>query len=226
MSIPCTVLAIAPHPDDETLGCGGTLLRHVADGDVVHWLIVTDMRTSHGFSETAVSRRQTEIQKVAAVYGVTKIHSLGFPSAKLDTLPKGDLVGSISQVIKETSPAVVYLPFRGDVHTDHAVVFDAAVSCTKWFRYPSIRRVLCYETLSETEFGLNPEGAKFTPNSFVDITPYIDRKIEIAQMYEGEMGEFPFPRSAEALRALAQVRGATCGCQAAESFMILREINK
>ena len=86
--------------------------------------------------------------------------------------------------------------------------------------------MLCYETLSETEFSLNPEGARFSPNSFVDITPYIDRKIEIAQMYEGEMGEFPFPRSVDALRSLAQVRGATCGCHAAESFMVLREINK
>lgn len=222
-----TVLVVAPHPDDETLGCGGTLLRHVANGDAVHWLIVTDMQTEHGFPEAQVSRRQAEIQKVATEFGFTKVHNLGLPPAKLDTLPKGDLVTAVGKVVKAVSPAIIYLPFRGDIHTDHAAVFDAAVSCTKWFRYPSIRRVLCYETLSETEFGLNPGGgARFTPNSFVDITLYIARKIEIAQMYEGEMGEFPFPRSAGALRALAQVRGATCGCQAAESFMILREINK
>ena len=221
-----TVLVIAPHPDDETLGCGGTLLRHIANGDTVHWLIVTDMQTEYGFSEMQVNRRQTEIQKVTTAFGFSKVHSLGLPPAKLDTLPITDLVSSIGQVIKDILPTVVYLPFRGDVHTDHATVFDAAVSCAKWFRYVSILRVLCYETPSETEFGLNPEGARFSPNSFVDITPYIDRKIEIAQMYEGEMGEFPFPRSADALRALAQVRGATCGCHAAESFMVLREINK
>ena len=221
-----TVLVIAPHPDDETLGCGGTLLRHIANGDTVHWLIVTDMQTEYGFSEMQVNRRQTEIRKVTTAFGFSKVHSLGFPPAKLDTLPITDLVSSIGQVIKDILPTVVYLPFRGDVHTDHATVFDAAVSCAKWFRYVSILRVLCYETPSETEFGLNPEGARFSPNSFVDITPYIDRKIEIAQMYEGEMGEFPFPRSADALRALAQVRGATCGCHAAESFMVLREINK
>lgn len=221
-----TALVIAPHPDDETLGSGGTLLRHVANGDAVHWLIVTDMQTEHGFPEARVCRRQAEIEKVAAEFGFTGVHNLGLPPAKLDTLPKDNLVAAIGKVVKAVSPAIVYLPFRGDVHTDHAAVFDAAVACTKWFRYPSIRRVLCYETLSETEFGLNPEGARFTPNSFVDITPYLARKIEIAQMYEGETGEFPFPRSAQALRALAQLRGAACGCQAAESFMILKEINK
>lgn len=221
-----TVLVVAPHPDDETLGCGGTLLRHIANGDSVHWLIVTDMHTEHGFSDAQANLRQAQIRKVAAAFGFTKVRNLGLPPAKLDTLPVSDLVSSIGEIVKEISPAVVYLPFRGDVHTDHAIVFDAVVSCSKWFRYPSIRRVLCYETLSETEFGLNPESEKFTPNSFVEITPYIDRKIEIAQMYEGEMGEFPFPRSADALRALAQVRGAACGCHAAESFMVLREINK
>lgn len=221
-----TILVVAPHPDDETLGCGGTLLRHVAKGDQVHWLIVTDMRTEHGFPQAGVNRRQAEIQKVAAAYGFSKIYNLGLPPARLDTLPKGNLVEVIGQVIKEVSPTIVYLPFRGDVHTDHAAVFDGVASCTKWFRYPSIRRVLCYETLSETDFSLNPEGMKFVPNSFADITSYINQKIEIARLYEGEMAEFPFPRSAEALRALAQVRGATCGCQAAESFMLLREINR
>lgn len=226
MAISRSILVVAPHPDDETLGCGGTLLRHIASGDKVFWLIVTDMRAEHGFMAEVVNQRQTEIQKVAAAYGFSNTYNLGLQPARLDTLPKGELVQAIGQVVRETSPTDVYLPFRGDVHTDHAAVFDAVASCAKWFRYPSIRRVLCYETLSETEFGLNPEGAKFMPNSFVDISSYIDRKIEIAQMYETEMGEFPFPRSAKAFRALAEVRGAACGCLAAESFMLLREIDK
>jgi len=221
-----TVLVVAPHPDDETLGCGGTILRHIAGGDAVHWLIVTDMSVGHGFSDTQASRRQAQIQKVAAAFGFAGVHNLGLPPAKLDTLPMSDLVAVIGEIVKKISPAVVYLPFRGDVHTDHAAVFDAVASCSKWFRYPSIKRLLCYETLSETEFGLNAEGVKFAPNSFVNIAPYLGKKIEIAQIYEEEMGEFPFPRSAEAIRALAQVRGAACGCHAAESFMILKEINR
>ncbi len=165
-----------------------------------------------------------QINKIAAAYGFTKTHKLGLPPARLDVLPKLDLVTAIGNVVKDVLPEIIYVPFRGDVHTDHAAVFDASIACTKWFRYPSIRRVLCYETLSETDFGLNSGGEKFIPNYFVNITRYIDKKIKIAQVYSGEMGEFPFPRSAEALRALAQVRGVACGCHSAESFMLLKEI--
>ncbi|MFL0606838.1 PIG-L deacetylase family protein [Cylindrospermopsis raciborskii G7] len=220
------IVVIAPHPDDETLGCGGTLLHHTASDDDVHWLIVTDMCHEFGFTDVQVSQRQIEIEQVSEAYGFTDVHNLKFPPARLDTLAQIELISAIGQVMKRVMPEIVYLPYRGDVHTDHAVVFDAVISCTKWFRYPFIRRILCYETLSETDFGINPDTRGFTPNSFVDITRYINKKIEIAKMYQTEMGEFPFPRSAEALQALAQVRGAACGCRAAESFLLLREITR
>ncbi|NER93875.1 MAG: PIG-L family deacetylase [Symploca sp. SIO1B1] len=220
------ILVVAPHPDDETLGCGGTLLHHIASDDEVHWLIVTGMRYEFGFAEFQVSQRQAEIKQISESYSFADVHQLEFPPARLDSIPKVKLISAISDVMKKVMPEIVYLPYRGDVHTDHNVVFDAVVSCTKWFRYPFVRRVLCYETISETDFGLNPETKGFTPNSFVDITKYIDRKIEIANMYQTEIGEFPFPRSAEALQALAKVRGVACGCLAAESFVLLREIIK
>mgnify|MGYP006422666271 CR=1 FL=1 len=218
------VMVIAPHPDDETLGCGGTLLRHANEGDTLHWLIVTDASTDGGYSDEVITFQQDQINKIATAYGFTKTHKLGFSPARLDILPMSELVAAIGVVVNEVMPDIIYAPFRGDVHTDHTVVFDAMMSCTKWFRYPSIRQVLCYETLSETDFGLNPEGQKFTPNYFVNIAPYIDRKVEIAMMYTEEMGEFPFPRSEEALRSLARVRGVACGQNAAESFMLLKEI--
>jgi LmbE family N-acetylglucosaminyl deacetylase len=102
------------------------------------------------------------------------------------------------------------------------VVFNAVAAGTKWFRHPSVRRVLAYETLSETDFGLNASPG-FKPNVFVDITHFIDKKIEAANVYASELGKFPFPRSPEAIRALASVRGATSGFQAAEAFELLRE---
>jgi LmbE family N-acetylglucosaminyl deacetylase len=218
-------LVVAPHPDDETLGCGGTVLRHVANGDTVHWLIVTDMRVEHGYGDSVVAKRQAEIRRVAESAGFAGVHNLGFPPGQLDVQAKRDLVVAIGDVVREVSPTALYVPFRGDVHSDHAVVFDAVAACSKWFRYPSIRSVLCYETLSETDFGLNPEGSRFAPNWFVDITEYLERKVQIAEMYKGELDEFPFPRSATAIRALASVRGAACGCRAAESFMLLRGID-
>jgi N-acetylglucosamine malate deacetylase 1 len=217
------VIVVAPHPDDETLGCGGTLLRHAARGDEVHWLIVTDMREVHGFTGEQVERRGSEIAQVASAYGFRAVHNLALPPAGLDRHPMGELIAAIGAVFREVEPTTLYLPYRADAHSDHAFVFDAAAACTKWFRYPSVRRVLVYETLSETDFGLTSPAAGFSPNSFVDITGFLTEKLRIAALFASEMGEFPFPRSTEALRALAAVRGAASGFKAAESFMLLRE---
>src|SRR5262245_14468068 len=160
-SRPVTVLVVAPHPDDESLGCGGTLLRHLAQGDVVHWLIVTNMSTASGFAADAVERRQVEITQVAQAYGFAGVDNLQLPPAQLDTLPKGELVRAIGAVIAKVAPQIVYVPFRGDAHSDHGIVFDAVAACTKWFRHPSIRRVLSYETLSETDSALQVQATAF-----------------------------------------------------------------
>lgn len=218
-----TILVVAPHPDDETLGCGGTLLRHTNEGDAVHWLIVTHILEDLGFSEDQIATREREIQDVAHRYGVTGVTNLGFPTARLDAVPMGDLVEAIGKVIREVEPETVYVPYRNDIHTDHPIVFDAVASCTKWFRYPSVQRVLAYETLSETDFVIDPDASKFHPNVFVDVTDHLDAKIEIMRLYESEVGEHPFPRSEKSLRALATLRGSASGYPAAEGFMLLRQ---
>lgn len=219
------VLFVAPHPDDETLGCGGTILRHKAEGDDVCWLIVTDISEEMGFSSEKVSLRDEEIKTVAGLYNFDSLYNLGFPTTRLDGLSMSELIERIGSIFRQIQPEIVYLPYRGDVHTDHKVVFDAAVSCTKWFRYGFIKRVLAYETLSETDFGINPESNGFRPNVFVNITSYLDKKLEIMKTYESELGQFPFPRSEETIKALAKLRGAAAGCDAAEAFMLLKEIN-
>lgn len=218
------ILVVAPHPDDETLGCGGTLLRHAAQGDKVHWLIVTEMKPEHGFTQEQVESRCAEIREVARQYGFSSVHALGFSTAKLDTAPLLGLVAAIEAVFKTVRPEAVYLPYPGDVHSDHRIVFDAAAPCTKTFRFPWLKRVLAYETISETDLALNPGLNGFRPNVYVCIDEYVDKKIEIMKQYTTEFGEFPFPRSEEALRALAALRGAAAGCRAAESFMLLKEI--
>lgn len=218
------VLCIAPHPDDETLGCGGTLLKHKNAGDKVHWFIATAVSVAAGFSAERVQKRADEIARVAKEYGFDGVHQAGFPTAQLDRVPKSDLVGALADVVKKIQPNVLYVPYRNDVHSDHAAVFDAAMACTKSFRYPSVKSVYTYETLSETEFGLRPDDPGFRPNLFVDISPWLDKKIDLMKMFEGEMGEFPFPRSETSLRALAALRGGTAGCGAAEGFMILKEV--
>lgn len=218
------IIVIAPHPDDETLGCGGTILRHRDAGDEVHWLIVTAMAAAQGFSIERIAAREAEIDAVAHRYRFASVNRLMFPATRLDVIPMGDLVRAIGEVLAKISPEIVYLPFRGDVHTDHAMVSDATLSCLKWFRLASVRRILAYETLSETEFGINPDSLGFRPNVFMDVHAHLSEKSEILGIFADEIRAFPFPRSIDAVRALALLRGATAGCGAAEAFMLLKEI--
>ena len=217
------ILAVAPHPDDETLGCGGTLLRHRRAGDAVHWLIATRMSAAMGADEARIARRAQEIVEVAARYGFAETHQLDFDATRLDAVPLHTLVDAVGAVVRRVAPEIVYLPYRRDAHTDHARVFDAVAACTKWFRYPSIHRVLAYETLSETEFQLDPDAGGFRATVFNDVTAYLDAKIDIMSVFASELGEHPFPRSGSSIRALAQLRGAAAGFEAAEAFMLLRE---
>ena len=218
------ILVIAVHPDDESLSCGGTLLKHKAGGDALYWLIVTSMKEECGFEKGAVEARRKEIEKVSSMYGFDGVYDLDFPTMQLDTISFRKLIGSISDVFGEVEPNIVYLPFKGDVHTDHQSAFRAAYSCTKSFRYPSIKKIVMMETLSETEFTPSTKEDSFIPNMFVDITDFIERKIEIMNIYKNEIGLHPFPRSERNIRAMATFRGATAGCEYAESFMMLKEI--
>lgn len=217
-------LVVAPHPDDETLGCGGTLLRTRAEGGRIHWLIVTGMELSLGFSAETIAAREREIEKAAAEYAFDSVHQLKLPTTQLDVLPLAQVIAKIKDVFESVQPSTVYAPFRGDAHSDHRVVFDAVAACTKWFRFPCLRRVLAYETLSETEFNIDPDRGVFTPNVFVHIGDYVEKKIEILKLFRSEVHPFPFPRSEVAVRSLAAVRGAASGNSAAEAFMLLREI--
>lgn len=216
------VLVIAPHPDDETLGCGGTLLRMREEGAQLAWLIVTAVSEQSGWTPERVRERDREIDRVTQLMGFAQVFNLRLPTGQLDQVPMWDLINQFASVFKSFEPELVLFPSAADAHTDHRVVSHAVVACTKWFRYPSVKRVLAYETISETGYGLGDEMI-FSPNYFVDIGPYVERKLEVMATYHSEMGAFPFPRSAEAIRALATVRGAAAGFRAAEAFQLLRE---
>lgn len=215
-------IVIAPHPDDETLGVGGTLLRRKFEGAATGWLIVTSISSEYGYAAKKVDQRAEEITNVSNLYDFDAVFELQFPTTRLDQVPVGDLVDGIASVFKTFQPNEVFLPHPGDVHTDHGAVFNAAVACTKWFRYPSVNRVLIYETLSETDFSMGT-AKEFRPNVFVDIEPYLESKLTAMSLYSSELGEFPFPRSLKAMRALAALRGAASGFKAAEAFELLRE---
>lgn len=218
------ILVLAVHPDDETLGCGGTILRHKEENDEVDWLIVTNITEKNGFKKEIVQNRQDEIDIVNKLYNFNSITKLNLPTIKLDELTSGEVIGKISQVIKNIKPEVIYLQYRGDAHSDHLIVFDAVMTCSKSFRYPYVKEIYAMETLSETEFSAPLIQNAFIPNHFVDISKYIDKKIEIMKVYKSELQEHPFPRSERNIRALATLRGAYAGVDSAEAFMCLKSI--
>ena len=216
------VLVVAPHPDDETLGCGGTLSRHKQEGDELYWGIVTCISEDMGWPEAVVKNRDAEIDVVEKKYGFSDVFNFRLPTTKLDTLPLSDLIEKITEVYKKTEPEIIYMPYAYDVHTDHQIIAKALQSTFKWFRYPHIRKVLMYETSSETEFNFI-EKRKFSPNVFVDISYHLNDKIETMKIYAGEMGDFPFPRSEKTIRSLAAFRGSQSGYEAAEAFELVYE---
>ncbi|MEZ9845385.1 PIG-L deacetylase family protein [Vibrio breoganii] len=219
-----TVLVVAPHADDETLGCGGTILKLKRQGYQVHWLLVTGMSLESGYTSTQIEKRNDEIKRVSEAYGFDEVHELFLPPAQLEMLSKGDVIGPICNVVNQVKPEIVFTVYRNDAHSDHEIVFDAVMSATKSFRYPFVKRVLAYETMSETDFGMKPEDGGFKPNVFVDIGDTLETKLDILEIFESEVKAFPFPRSRQALEALSRVRGSQCNAMAAEAFVLIKEL--
>ncbi|HEH5157321.1 TPA: PIG-L family deacetylase [Campylobacter coli] len=224
------VIVIAVHPDDETLGAGGTLLKHQANGDEIHCIFCTDIFESEGFSKEQIDTREQEIQEICKSYNFASIHRLGLKTTKIDEHNTSYLVSLFSQIFTKIKPNILYLPFAYDVHSDHRIIFQAAFSCTKSFRYPSIEKILMMETLSESEFAPTLPNQSFIPNVFVDISAFFEKKCEIMKIYQSELGRSPFPRSIENIKALATFRACTMGGKEtvdtklyAESFMLLKE---
>ena len=211
-------LVISTHPDDETLGCGGTLLKHNDNRGTCYWLIITEP-----ISEKKKESRKKEIENVEKCLNFQQTYELNYPTTKLDEVPRAELIKNISNIINKVEPEIIFLPNRSDVHSDHSIVFQAAYSCTKSFRYPFIKKVLMYETLSETEFAPALPENSFTPNYFVDISEYMEQKIEIMKIYESEVMPDNLPRSISAIRSLAGYRGSRIGVTYAEAFIMLFE---
>jgi len=214
------VLVIAPHPDDEVLGCGGTIARLSRRGDEVHRLIVTDVYEPD-WSKAYRSQKAKEIRAAGKILGIRETVSLGFPTVRLDTVPQKDLNDAFTRVVQEVMPDLALIPHRGDLNRDHRVVFESALVALR----PGsghIRRILSYEVPSETEWG--SAIVPFVPDVYSDITATIGDKLRAMETYRTEAKEPPHPRSAEALRALARRRGSEILVPCAEAFSLVREI--
>jgi LmbE family N-acetylglucosaminyl deacetylase len=218
------VLVIAVHPDDETLGCGGTILKHKDRGDEVYWLILTKANQKISSIKNIELIQKSYVEEVAQEYNFNEIKQLDFITTELDKYPVGELISAISTYIKLIRPDFVYLNHHADVHSDHRIAFDVISSCTKNFRFPFIKRILLYETLSETEFSPVLSKNAFLPNAFNDITLFLEKKIKIMKLFTTEQMPEPFPRAISSIEALARYRGSRIGVKYAEAFMLIFQV--
>jgi len=219
------VLVIAPHPDDEVLGCGGTLAKHAKIGDDVYLCIVTRAYTPD-WSEKFIKNREKEVSKVNKILGIKKTYFLDFPTVKLDTVPQKELNDAISKVVNKVGPDTVYIPHRGDVNKDHRIVFETAMVALRPKPGSTAKRVLSYETLSETEWAVPSKEDAFIPNVHVDISDTLKTKLSAMSAYKSELKGYPHPRSIGGISSLAKKRGTEVGLKAAEAFMLMREVSR
>lgn len=216
-------LVIAPHPDDEVLGCGGVLAALADAGAETHVAIVTQGQPP-AYTECHVAALKAEAAVSHGLLSVTRTHYLGLPAAALDQVPHAELNRIIGSLVAEIAPDTLFIPFGGDIHLDHQLIFTSALVAVRPAGpiYPV--RVLAYETLSETNWNAPGIAPGFQPNVFVDITASLDRKLSAFVAYASQVRAFPAERSVEALSALARLRGSTVHRAAAEAFMLVREV--
>lgn len=210
------ILVVGAHPDDEILGVGGTILRHIAKGDDVYVLIVTKPYTPY-WTEEYIKKKEDAQKKVDEFLGIKKRFNLDLPTVKLNTIPMGELNQMIGDIIFFVKPSIIYTHFEGDLNLDHSFVFHACqVAC----RPPRRITLISFETLSETEWGTS----MFSPNTWINITDFIDKKIEAMKIYDTELREFPHPRSLKGIRILAQKRGSEACLEFAEAFKVIWDV--
>lgn len=219
------VLVVAAHPDDEVLGCGGTIARHAAEGDTVHILIVAEGATARGTAVAGdVGRLKDAAERAAGIMGAKAPRLIGLPDHRLDMVALLDVIQPIEKVVRETAPGIVYTHHGGDLNRDHRIVHQAVATACRPLPGSPITRVLAFEAPSSTEWSNPSIGPTFAPTHFVGIADFLDVKRAALECYAMEMRPFPHPRSFEAVIALAQVRGSQVGLTAAEAFEVVLDV--
>ncbi|MBF2004333.1 MAG: PIG-L family deacetylase [Chlorogloeopsis fritschii C42_A2020_084] len=217
------ILVIAPHADDEVLGVGGTIARFAAEGAEVYVVIMTK-GCPPDYSEEINQIACQEALAAHQVLGVKETIFLSFPAARLDTVPHRDVNRQLFELIKKFQPDTLFIPFYGDIHMDHQRVFLSSLVAARPNNPYAPKTIYAYETLSETNWHAPYLTINFVPNVFVDISPYLETKLEAMQMYASQIKPFPDERSEETLRALATLRGSTVNHFAAEAFYLVRQV--
>ena len=218
------VLVIAPHPDDEVLGCGGTIAKHVAQKDDVFVAIVTK-GCEPIFPESQVKQVRDECIRADKFLGVKNIIFMDFPATMLERIPRHEFNAAFVKLVQDIKPDFVYLPHRGDMQIDHKMTVDSAMVALRPKCSHVVKKIYAYETLSETGWNLPNTTNEFIPTTYTDITDYLDKKLEAINFFTSQLNEYPNARSLDSVKALAMYRGSMMNMKAAEAFALVREIS-
>jgi len=219
-----TVLVVAAHTDDEAIGCGGAIARHVAEGDTVYAVFMADGVTSRpDSSDTELAQRQKASESAMKILGIKQSFMLGLPDNRMDTVPFLDIVQSLEKVVCEVNPAIIYTHHHGDLNIDHRITHQAVLTACRPTPACAVREIYSFEVLSATEW--NTAGCEpFSPNVFIDISQYLTIKNQAIEAYHLETRPAPHTRSIENILRLAEYRGNTVGVEAAEAFSLVRRL--
>jgi len=231
MAVSMNVCCVIAHPDDETLGAGATLARHAANGDDVHVLLLSDGVTSRYDERTDAAEREIEQRRDRAReacdhLGADSVSFHEFPDNQFDTVALLDIVQTVEAEFERQDPDVVYTHHHGDLNVDHELTARAVLTAGRPLPDAEIDRIFAFETLSSTEWAVPKASNAFHPTVFVEVSEYVDKKIDALRTYESELREHPHPRSVENIRRNLCRWGATAGLPAAEPFELLREVNR
>ena len=218
------VLVVVAHADDEVLGCGGAIARHVTEGDRVHVVYLADGVGARGGNfDLEVAKRNDARSRALNELGVAGWSAFEFPDNKMDSVPLLDVIQAVEQVVRDLQPCIIYTHHYGDLNVDHRVTHQAVMTACRPQPGASVREIYAFEVMSNTEWA-SPGLAPFVPNAYIDITKFWIKKRAALEAYDLEMRQAPHSRSIEHIEVLARHRGSCMGVAAAEAFMVMRSI--
>ena len=223
-------LVIAAHPDDEVLGCGGSMAKWIKAGNEVHVLIMAEGATSRGKHRDRESCSEKlsilakSVKQAADILGVKSVKMLDYPDNRMDSVDLLDVVKSVEEIVEKLKPGLVVTHHAGDLNIDHQIIHHAVMSACRPQSGSSVKRILSFEVPSATEWNSHTASTPFIPNWFEDISKTLEQKVAVLEVYKSEMRKWPHSRSIKGVEHLAHLRGASVGCEAAEAFVLIREL--